>query len=202
MHPFLVHFPIALLPLAVGADFVGLTRKNVPLVSFGQKAIAVGAVGAVAAVVSGLIAGEEVLNAEEGRSRDMLQTHRTLNVLAMITMGCMAVWRVKHKWPNATYLGVGGVAIGVIGYTGYLGGKLVSKFGVGVGPAGGVYQPDAPAFGAGRSVTAFIKAAGVDLAHGVRHMIQEVRSGQIIPTLVSKPPRHIADAPETVPSES
>ena len=60
MHPALVHLPIALLPLAVGADVIGSVTKNDALLSFGQKAIGVAAVGAVGSAVTGLIAGEEV----------------------------------------------------------------------------------------------------------------------------------------------
>ena len=199
MHPVMVHFPIALLPLAIGADIVGRMIGNERVVSFGKYAIVIAAFGAVAAVVTGLIAGEEVLNAEEGRPRDMLQTHRTLNVLVMLIICGMAVWRVQHALPNAAYLGVGAAAICVILYTGYLGGKLIAEFGVSVEPAKGVYQPDAPALGVGRSVPAFIKAASVDFAHGVQHMVQEVRSGKIIPTLVggTKSSRHSDQPPLT-----
>jgi uncharacterized membrane protein len=60
MHPALVHLPIALLPLAVGANVVGSVTDNESLLSFGQKAICVAAVGAVASAATGLIAGEEV----------------------------------------------------------------------------------------------------------------------------------------------
>ena len=38
MHPALVHLPIALLPLAVGADVVGRMTDNEGLLSFGRKA--------------------------------------------------------------------------------------------------------------------------------------------------------------------
>ena len=186
MHPFFVHFPIALLPLAVGADLVGLAIDNAPLQSFGEIAIVAAALGAVAAVVTGLIAGEEVLNAEEGRPRAMLQTHRTLNVIVMITMCAMAVWRPLLDAPSIAYLGVGIAAIIVILYTGYLGGKLVAEFGVGVEPAKGVWRADAPALGRGRSVIAFVKESGVDFGHGVKHLVQEVAAGKIIPTLTNR----------------
>ena len=60
MHPALVHLPIALLPLAVGADMAGSVTGNDSVLSFGQKAICIAAAGAVASAVTGLIAGEEV----------------------------------------------------------------------------------------------------------------------------------------------
>ena len=72
MHPALVHLPIALLPLAIGADVVGSVTDNESVLSFGQKAICIAAAGAVASAVTGLIAGEGVN--VEGASQDMLIT--------------------------------------------------------------------------------------------------------------------------------
>lgn len=82
MHPALVHLPITLLPLAVGADLLGFLTCNRSLHSFGQKAIAVAAIGAVASAVTGLIAGEEVN--VEGDAHDMLMTHRNLNLATTV----------------------------------------------------------------------------------------------------------------------
>jgi uncharacterized membrane protein len=112
MHPALVHLPITLLPLAVGADLLGRMTGNKSLLSFGQKAIGIAAAGAAASVVTGLIAGEEVN--VEGDSRDMLMTHRNLHLVATVVASCMALWRARHKKPNAVYLGVGAAGIGVV----------------------------------------------------------------------------------------
>ena len=182
MHPALVHLPIALLPLAVGADVIGTATKNESVLSFGQKAICIAAAGAVASAVTGLIAGEEVN--VKGASEDMLITHRNLNFIATVVAGSMALWRVNHRKPNAAYLGVGAAGVGVLAYTAYLGGKLVYDVGVGVEPAHGVYRSDAPALKAGQ-VGSFVKSAGTDLVHGVQHMIQEVAKGRLIPTIMA-----------------
>ena len=182
MHPALVHLPIALLPLAVGADVFGSMTDNDSLLSFGQKAIGVAAVGAVASAVTGLIAGEEVN--VEGVSEEMLITHRNLNFIATVVATGMALWRSKHRKPNAAYLGVGAVGVGVLAYTAYLGGKLVYDVGVGVKPAKGVYRSDAPALQSGQ-IGSFVKAAGTDLVHGVQHMVEEVAKGRLIPTLIA-----------------
>ena len=181
MHPALVHLPIALLPLAVGADVIGSMTKNDALLSFGQKAIGVAAVGAVGSAITGLIAGEEVN--VEGASEDMLITHRNLNFIATFVATGMALWRFNHQKPNAAYLGVGAVGVGVLAYTAYLGGKLVYDVGVGVKPAKDVYRSDAPALESGQ-VGSFVKTAGTDLVHGVQHMAQEVAKGRLIPTLI------------------
>jgi hypothetical protein len=39
MHPALVHAPIALLPVAVGADVIGAVSRNEPLLSLGKEAM-------------------------------------------------------------------------------------------------------------------------------------------------------------------
>jgi uncharacterized membrane protein len=194
MHPALVHFPIALLPLAVAADAVGTLTENSAAFSFGQKAICIAALGAVAAAVTGLVAGEEVN--VKGPSRDMLMTHRNLNFIATVLVTGMALWRLKHAKPSAAYLGVGAAGVGVIAYTAYLGGKLVYDVGVAVKPAHGIYRSDAPALKSGE-VVSFIKTAGSDLVHGVEHMIEEVANGQLVPTIITglREPREVTDRP-------
>jgi uncharacterized membrane protein len=182
MHPALVHFPIALLPLAVGADAIGSLTGNQSAFSFGQKAVCVAAVGAAAAAVTGLIAGEEVN--VEGPSQDALMTHRNMNFIATVAAIGMVLWRVKHRKPNAAYLGIGAAGVGILAYTAYLGGKLVYQVGVGVEPAHGVYRPDAPALRTGE-IGQFIEAAGIDLVHGVEHMVEEVADGKIVPTIMT-----------------
>ncbi len=138
--------------------------------------------GALGAAVTGLIAGEEVN--VKGETQDMLMTHRNLNFVATVVATSMAVWRVQQKRPNAVYLGAGLAGVGVLAYTAYLGGKLVYDDGVGVEPAKGVYRPDAPALRWGQ-LGAFLETAATDLWHGVQHMVEEVRQGKLVPTIMA-----------------
>ncbi len=197
MHPALVHLPIAFTPVAIGADFLGRNGRNRSLRNFGRDAIVVAAIGAVASGTSGLIAGEEVN--VEGKSRDMLMTHRNLNFVAAVVLGCLALWRVRRKRPSASYLALGAAVSGLFGYTAYLGGKIISEFGAGVAPADGIYRPDAPALGTA-PVTEFAKEAGKDLVRGVKHMVGELANGQIVPALVGGNARN--EAPALQPSLS
>ena len=182
MHPALVHVPIALLPLSVGADLIGGMIRNGPLLSFAKTASCIAAAGALGSAVTGLIAGEEVN--VEGASMDVLMTHRNLNFFAVIVASGMAIWRVSHRRPNAAYLATGIIGVGILTYTSYLGGKLVYETGVGVEPAHGVYRVDAPALKSGQ-VGTFVKTAGTDFVHGVQHMIQEVKKGNVVPTIMA-----------------
>jgi len=182
MHPALVHLPIALLPLAVGADVIGSLTDNKSALSFGQKAICIAAAGAVASAATGLIAGEEVN--VKGATEDKLITPRNLNFIATVVATSMALWRVNHRKPNAAYLGFGAAGVGILAYSAYLGGKLVYDVGVGVEPAHGVYRSDAPKLKFGQ-VRSFVKTAGTDLVHGVQHMVQEVAKGRLVPTIMA-----------------
>jgi uncharacterized membrane protein len=194
MHPAIVHAPIVLLPFAIGADIAGYATNDPSLLSFGQKAIVAAAIGGIAAVVTGLIAGEEVN--VEGESRDMLMTHRNLNVAAAVIASGLAIWRSRRKRPSAAYLGIGAAGVGVLGYTAYLGGKLVFDDGVGVAPANGVYRPDAPRLGKG-DMGAFLKDAATDVGHGVMHMVEEVSKGLIIPAIVGVSGKEPVPSPES-----
>jgi uncharacterized membrane protein len=189
LHPMLVHFPLALLPLAVAADLAGLATGRRKWLGFGRGAIGVAAAGAVGSALTGLIAGEEV-NVEV-RSRDKLMTHRNLNVAATLVSIAMALWRRRQDRPSAAYLGTGLAGIGILGYTAYLGGELVYRHGVGVGPAKGVWRPDAPKLQKGEA-RAFARDAAVDVWRGMQHMGEELKQGKIVPALV--PPAHSADA--------
>ncbi|HEY0877488.1 MAG TPA: DUF2231 domain-containing protein [Zeimonas sp.] len=189
MHPTLVHLPIAVLPLAVAADWLGAIRDDDSLREVGRTAIRVAAAGAVAAAGTGLIAGEEV---NEGEAREILMTHRNLNAAVTVTTLGMASWRGRTARPGALYLATGFAAVGLLGYTAYLGGKMVYANGVGVKPAGGVYRPGAPTMRAGQ-LRAFVAAALVDLFHGVRHMVQEVSSGKLVPYLTNSRRFHLPE---------
>ena len=59
MRPAIIHLPITLLLLAVGADLLGCIIRGKSLHSFGEKAIVLGAAGAGAVAVTSLIAGEK-----------------------------------------------------------------------------------------------------------------------------------------------
>lgn len=180
MHPARMHLPIALLPLAVGADVVGNMIDNEPLLSCAQKAICIAAADTVASVVTSVVTrpdrGEEV---NVGcASQDMPITHRNLNFIAILVASSMALWRLRHRKSNTAYLGAGAI---------------------GVEPARGVYRSDAPALKSGQ-VGSFAKTAGTDLVHGVRHMVQEVAKGRLICTIMASLRKHPAPSEAGTPA--
>src|SRR5690349_21106828 len=88
LHPSIVHFPIAFLPIAIGADLLGRLTGSRSLLNLGKAAIGVAAAGAATAATTGLIAQQEV-NAD-GQALDMLITHRNLNLAATVVATAMA----------------------------------------------------------------------------------------------------------------
>ena len=193
VHPSLVHLPLALVPTAIGADLVGRATGDRDLLGAGRRGMALAPAGAAVSAATGLIAQEEV-NVHDA-TMDMLITHRNINLAATVMTGLMALWRSKRDRPSVTYLGLGLAGIGALAYSAYLGGRLVYEFGVGVAPAGGQWRADAPELGAGHPGR-FARAAATDLAHGVKHLGQELAKGKIVPWLTNGADGHAQGAAE------
>ncbi|HEX6965017.1 MAG TPA: DUF2231 domain-containing protein [Gemmatimonadaceae bacterium] len=189
VHPSLVHLPIALVPVAIGADIMGRATGNRSLLEMGRRSMELAAAGAAVSAMSGLVAQEEVNVHDE--TMDMLITHRNINLAATVMTGLLALWRSERYRPSRTYLGLGLASIAAFVYSAYLGGTLVYQYGVGVAPAGGQWRANAPAIGAGRPA-AVVKDVATDLAHGVKHLVQELAKGKLVPWLTDgHGPRHV-----------
>lgn len=180
MHPSLVHLPITLFPTAIGIDLVGRATGNSQLLETGRRAIGFAAIGAAVSAITGLIAQEEVN--VEGKTRDILITHRNINLAATIMTALMTRWRFRQSRPSAAYLGLGLAGIGALTYSAYLGGELVYHHGVGVAAADGQYREHPPELRRG-DMGSFSRDAVTDIGHGVEHLAKELAKGKIVPTL-------------------
>lgn len=179
VHPALVHFPIALLPLALGADALGKFGRKDELSAVGRWGITAAAGSALVAGLFGLIAQEEV--SADGEAMDMLITHRDLNLGAVAVLIAMAVRRSRRRKPTLRYLASGLAALATVTYSAYLGGRMVYGSGVGVEKAGGAV-PTAPTIGQDEPVEIARRAAR-DLGTGSVHLAKELAGGQIVPSL-------------------
>ncbi|HEX6938267.1 MAG TPA: DUF2231 domain-containing protein [Longimicrobiales bacterium] len=187
VHPSLVHYPIAFLPLAIGADAVGKLTGSKTLLATGKLGIALTAVTGALAGVAGLIAQEEV-ELRTPRADDMLVTHRTLNVAVVGIATAMAVIRARREKPTFRYLAAGIASIGAMAYSAYLGGKMVYEQGVGVEPAGGIAEGHGPELRWDRAEE-LTEHALEDVREGIRHAAQTVAEGKFVPTLMGEPER-------------
>src|SRR5699024_543158 len=100
IHPALVHFPIALLPLSIGADLLGKLINKPRLTQLGRQTIVPAAISALAAGLAGMIAQEHV-NLDSDETMRTLITHRNLNLAATLSAGVMA-WRRLSSPPGST----------------------------------------------------------------------------------------------------
>ena len=121
VHPAVVHAPIALLPLALVADVLGRVTGRRSLREAGRHLMPVAAVGAAAAALTGLVAQHEVQ--ADGRARDMLVTHRNVNLTVVGLTTLLATWRWRQRAPSSGYLALGLAGVGLLGYSAYLGTK-------------------------------------------------------------------------------
>lgn len=184
LHPSLVHFPLALLPLSIGADLLGRVTGNESLMDLGRRTMPLAAASGLVAGVAGLMAQTEVK--AKGASMDLLQTHRTLNLGLVAIAGAMAVKRAQQEKPSVAYLGLGLVGIAAMAYSAYLGGEMVYREGVGVEAADGVRKrPAVPELSRNTAGKA-LRTAAKDTAKGIQLTVEESVKGELVPSLVHR----------------
>ncbi len=134
LHPMTVHFPIALLLAALLIEALALIFKHPDLHRTSLWVLGLGAMGAIAAVVTGRMA--------EGVAKHSLEIHQVMHLherLGYVVLGLAIVvtgWRLLKKdrltlrtrriaWALLV------VACGIMAFSAHLGGRLVYEFGVG-----------------------------------------------------------------------
>ena len=136
IHPALVHLPIALFPISVLLDVASWIwpEQDLHLVRGAFLALVAGVVTGLIAAVFGLIDYTEIR--VDHRARKTARLHMVLNVIAIALFSFSAVLhRAQLDEPRIALLPllVSVVGVGLLGYSGYLGGDLVYANGVAVG---------------------------------------------------------------------
>jgi uncharacterized membrane protein len=194
LHPALVHFPIALLPTTLGVDALGRATRNPTLLEMGRLGIAFTAGSAAVSALAGLLAQEASRFDEE--SHDILVTHRNLNLGVIALTGLMAVRRARRRRPSRGYLAAGLAGMAAMTYSAYLGGHMVYEKGVGVSKAGGLREEEAPHL-LPENVDEVLQVSGRHVAEGLRHTVEDLASGEVVPWLTRSQTR---PAPATLPA--
>ncbi len=138
VHPLIVHFPIALLVIAVLADFLGLILKRFQwLRPAALWLYVIGVLGTVAAYISGKEAAEVVHFPAPAYA--VVSTHADLALYTMLFFGVYALVRLLAAWKHwdqktnvalvLFLIAAGGT--GLIQQTAERGGELVFRYGVG-----------------------------------------------------------------------
>ncbi len=137
LHPRVVHFPIAL--SLVGALFaaVGLLKRHDRWFSYGQLSLLLGGLGTLVAALTGLI--DQSRAPEDELVQGLINQHITFGILLAVAIGLALYWPLRDKrllqrrsvsvWG---YLALLLFLMVLVVISGWLGGKLVYQFGVGV----------------------------------------------------------------------
>ena len=135
LHAALNDLPAALLIGAVLFDLLGAATRREGLRVASFWTLMLGALGAIAAVVSGLQAEEHIAHGEAVHR--IMETHETLALTSAGIFGVLTLWRIfrerrmgSAERALALALGLGGA--GVLIATGIYGGKLVFEHAAGV----------------------------------------------------------------------
>ena len=142
IHPMLIVFPLGLLSTSVLVDIIRLMTANTPLAYVSFVMIMAGLLGGVAAAVFGLW---DWFHIPAGtRAKAIGLWHGLLNIFVIVLFGYSAYLRAGQ--PNnvpdslAFILALAGLIIG--GLSGWLGGELVDRLGVGVDHGANLNAPN------------------------------------------------------------
>lgn len=135
-HAMIIHFPIALLLAGVFSEILGLVTKKEFFKNAAAFLFILGALGAIAAYVSGEMAGEGI---EEGPLENSLELHEHAAVvtiwLAIVTAvlrSAVLFFKYDRRWINWLFIILFTALAGSVATTGYLGGQLVYRHAAGV----------------------------------------------------------------------
>jgi uncharacterized membrane protein len=134
LHPLFVHFPVALLPVALILEVAALLLKKREISRAGWWNQILGTIALAAAVTSGLFAEGTVHPSDA--AREIFETHEQAAFLASALFGGLLFWRSGSRGnipnPRYVFLLVFAVGVGLVLGGAWFGGELVFKFGIGV----------------------------------------------------------------------
>lgn len=136
IHPMLIPFPIALWSTSFAVDVLFYFVRNDSLLLISKFLLAAGCLGALAAALPGFV---DFLGLRQREVKRLARWHAILNVLALVIFAASFYLRTRAGAPMVDYhlripflLSLLGVIL--ITISGWLGGELAYKHGVGVTP--------------------------------------------------------------------
>lgn len=135
LHPFFVHFPIALFVVAGALSAYNVFRKSPHYDTFTLLLLGIGLIFAVGAIITGEI-DQESLDRTTALG-DVLALHENLGFFTVASFFGLFAWllmrrRIMDARERYFQVAAYAVAIVIMFYGAYLGGELVYRFGVGV----------------------------------------------------------------------
>lgn len=149
IHPMLIVFPLGLLATAVAFDIVGLSEADAFWFGLSFWMIAAGIIGGLLAAIFGLIDWWAIPSGTRAKAIGLW--HGLGNVVVMLLF--IVSWLMRRPAPAAPGRGafvLSFIAVALALVTGWLGGELVDRLGVGVDPGAHL---DAPSSLSGKPAT-------------------------------------------------
>jgi len=136
LHAMIIHFPIALLMVGFLSEIIALFYNRILFRKIAFYLLLLGAVGAIAAYLSGGYAAEGI---ETGRLAEAIEAHEEAALITLWLAIITAIYRAtllffKYERPWTKWVGIllFAALVGSIINTGNLGGKLVYEHGAGL----------------------------------------------------------------------
>lgn len=135
LHPFLTHFPIALLSVSILCEWAAIALKHDELSRVGWWTQLGGTIGLAAAAGTGILAGNSVRIPAPGA--EYFAMHQEIAFAASTAFAVLLFWRIgsgTKRPPGRDVLFLLIFAAGVLAIWGgaWYGGEMVYRFGVGV----------------------------------------------------------------------
>ena len=129
IHPMLVTIPIGLWVFSLVCDLIFLSGKAGPWATVALYTMVGGFIGALVAAVPGLI---DLLSLSDPAIKKIAITHMSINLVA-VALFAVNIWlRLGGAGNTGTPLILSVIAIAILAVSGWLGGEMVHRHGVGV----------------------------------------------------------------------
>ena len=140
LHPILIAFPLGLLTASLIFDIRAKTRLDPTDGKIARALIGAGVLSGLVAAIPGIIDWINV--PQNSRAKGIGLVHGSGNILALSLFALS--WKKRRSnetQPDTSAVALSLVASAILGLTGWLGGEMVYRLGIGVDPGA---NPDAP----------------------------------------------------------
>ena len=137
LHPFVIHFPLVLLPLSVGLDLAAWMKRQEQWHTPAYLLLVLGTLSCVIAVLTGTRAAAPYES--DADLSGLIGQHENLSTLVMLLFLFTSLGRLPLQlrrqfgdWKMKLWVLFAVVGCVLVWQTGYYGGRLVYEFGIGV----------------------------------------------------------------------
>jgi len=130
-HPILITIPIGTWSASLIFDIIGFFAEDPTAFTIGaQVLILIGLLGAAAAIVTGLMDYSVIAAGTAARRTALIHAVLNITVTLLFVVNLAIRWFGDHDEVNVLAFVLSVVAIGALGLSGYLGGKLAYHYGI------------------------------------------------------------------------